>query len=113
MTNKNDRIINFSNFLSLVPEQVDEEIFQDIVKTGNVTIERIISHGHSSPETGWYDQEKNEWVMVVEGEAIIEFENEQQIRLNQNDFLLIEPHQKHRVKWTTPDRKTIWLAVHF
>ena len=113
MANINELQANFSNFMSLIPEKVDQEIFQDIVKTGNITIERIISHGQSSPETGWYEQEKSEWVMVVAGEAIIEFENEQEIRLKPNDFILIEPHRKHRVKWTTPNQKTIWLAVHF
>lgn len=109
----NDHALNFSNFMSLIPEQVDQELFQDIVKTENITIERIISQGHSSPETGWYDQEKSEWVMLVEGEAIIELENNEEIRLQKNDFLLLKPHQKHRLKWTHPDQKTIWLAVHF
>lgn len=113
MTSKKDKAVHFSNFLSQIPEQVYEEIFQEIVADANITIERIISHGHSSPETGWYDQEKSEWVMVIEGEAIIEFENEKEITLKQNDFLLIKPHQKHRVKWTSPDQKTVWLAIHF
>ncbi len=105
--------IHFSNFLSLIPEQVDEEIFQDIVDTGQLKIERIISHGQSSPETGWYDQEKSEWVMIIEGEAIIEFDDGTETRLGKNDFLFLKPHQKHRVKWTASDRKTIWLAVYF
>ena len=104
---------DFSNFLDLIPEHVDDEIFQDIFNNGQLKIERIISQGHSSPETGWYDQDKSEWVMVVEGEAIIEFEDGRETKLCKNDFLLLEPHRKHRVKWTSPDRKTIWLAVHF
>ena len=32
-------------------------------------IERIVSRGHASPEDFWYDQEENEWVMVVKGTA--------------------------------------------
>jgi len=105
--------VNFSNFLDLIPEQVHDEIFQNIINTGRLKIERIISHGQSSPETGWYDQEENEWVMVMEGEAIIEFEDHREVRLGKNDFLFLKSHRKHRVKWTTPDKKTIWLAIHF
>jgi cupin 2 domain-containing protein len=104
---------NFTNFLSHIPEKIDNEIFQDIVRSEQLTIERIISHGQSSPETGWYDQEKSEWVMVLEGEAILEFEDGRETSLGKHDFLLILPHQKHRVKWTSPEKKTVWLAVHF
>lgn len=103
----------FSNFTSMVPEKIEKEIFQEIVRTENITIERIISQGQSSPETGWYDQEKSEWVMVLEGEALVEFDDGEEARLGKNDFLMIFPHQKHRVKWTCPDRKTVWLAIYF
>ena len=51
--------------------------------------------------------------MIIEGEAIIEFDDGTETRLGKNDFLFLKPHQKHRVKWTASDRKTIWLAVYF
>ena len=30
----------------------------------------------SSPEDFWYDQDKNEFVILVSGSAVLEFENE-------------------------------------
>ncbi len=104
---------HFSNFLEFIPEKVKEEIFEDIVLAENIKIERIISCGQSSPEFGWYDQKKSEWVMVLEGKAILEFEGGKEVVLGKNDFITILPHQKHKVKWTDLEQKTIWLAVHY
>ncbi|MDX9881035.1 MAG: cupin domain-containing protein [Prolixibacteraceae bacterium] len=101
------------NFLEHIPEKVCEEIFGNIVQTENIKIERIVSHGQSSPGSGWYDQEKSEWVMVLEGQAILEFEGGKEVKLGKNDYINILPHRKHRVKWTDPEQKTIWLAVHY
>lgn len=92
---------------------LDTEIFEDLAKGGGVTIERIISKGHRSPETGWYDQEKNEWVMVLKGEAILLYEDGESINLNPGDYINIPAHTKHRVQWTAPGVETIWLAVHY
>lgn len=38
-------------------------------------IERIISHGHASPEGFWYDQGQSEWVVVLKGAARLQFED--------------------------------------
>lgn len=105
--------IQLSNFMEFILEKVNEEIFEEIVQSENIKIERIISCGQSSPESGWYDQEKSEWVMVLEGKAILEFEGGNEVELGKNDFITILPHQKHKVKWTDPEQKTIWLAVHY
>jgi hypothetical protein len=45
-----------NNMFSSLPENIDEEVSEDIVKGKHVRIERIVSHRHSSPSTGWYDQ---------------------------------------------------------
>ncbi|ARP40513.1 hypothetical protein K08M4_38520 [Vibrio syngnathi] len=47
-----------SNIYDDVPSSILDEIFNDIITTENVRIERIISHGHSSPEQGWYTKMK-------------------------------------------------------
>ena len=78
-----------------------------------VHIERIISKGHNSAESGWYDQDRNEWVMVLQGEAILLLEGGSPVNLKAGDFMNIPAHQKHRVEWTDPDTETIWLAVHY
>ncbi len=90
-----------------------EEFFELLVKNDAVTIEKIISKGQKSPESDWYDQEKNEWVMVLKGKAILSFEDKMSVHLNEGDFINIPAHKKHRVAWTDPDSETIWLAVHY
>ena len=32
-----------------------------------VKVERIISKGHKSPANFWYDQDQNEWVIILKG----------------------------------------------
>jgi cupin 2 domain-containing protein len=103
-----------SNIFSELPADLDEEIFQDILKTANVRIERIISRGHSSPADGWYDQEEDEWVIVLEGSAVILMEEgNREVHLEKGDYLNIPAHARHKVLWTAPDQLTIWLAVFY
>ncbi len=78
-----------------------------------IRIERIISKGHSSPQSGWYDQDKNEWVLLLKGEAVLLFADESSANLKSGDFINIPAHKKHKVEWTDPDTETIWLAVHY
>lgn len=90
-----------------------QEIFEQIVKTPDIRIERIVSRGHASPAKGWYDQDEDEWVAVLQGSGKILFEEGREILLGQGDYLHIRAHQKHRVSWTDPAAVTIWLAVFF
>ena len=102
-----------ANIFSNIPDQIPDEIFEDIVTTNTVRIERILSYGHSSPESSWYDQAENEWVIVLEGQGVIQFENGKTVTLNQGDYLNIPARQKHRVASTAEDTRTIWLAVFY
>jgi len=102
-----------NNIFSWLPENTDEEVFEDIVKGKHVRIERIVSHGHSSPRTGWYDQTENEWVMVLSGSGLLSFENGDEVLLEKGDHLNIPAHAKHRVAWTAPDEPTIWIGVFY
>ena len=101
------------NIFSAIPGKLDQEVFELLAGNGGVTIERIISKGQKSPESGWYDQEKNEWVMVLKGKAVLSFEDQASVQLNEGDFINIPAHKKHKVAWTDPDNETIWLAVHY
>lgn len=102
------------NFFTHVPNRIDDEIFETILHASDVTIERIISKGQASPPEFWYDQDRNEWVMVVQGQARLRFENGNEIlELRSGDYVNIPAHCKHRVEWTDPDQVTIWLAVHY
>ena len=102
-----------SNIYSDVPSSIPAEIFNDIITTENVRIERIISHGHRSPEQGWYDQDENEWVMVLEGQGVIEFEDGRVVTLSKGDYINIAAREKHKVIGTDRDVVTIWLAVFY
>ena len=105
--------MNHTNIFASLPQNLDTEVFEDIVRSQSVRIERILSKGHTSPETGWYDQDEHEWVMVLEGSAALEFEDGTRCDLSAGDYVNILAHTKHKVAWTDPDKVTVWLAVFY
>ena len=100
------------NLFKNIPHKLKEELFEEILSNKNIMIERIISKGHASPQSEWYDQEKNEWVLVLQGEAILAFEDKE-VHLCAGDYCNIPAHVKHRVAWTQSAHETIWLAIHY
>jgi cupin 2 domain-containing protein len=104
---------SLQNIFSDLPAQLPEELVETLVTSDRVRIERIVSHGHASPEGFWYDQDQNEFVMLLKGAARLQFEGEDEpIEMSPGDFIEIPAHRKHRVEWTTPDGPTVWLAVY-
>ena len=101
------------NLFSHISQDLGREAFDQILSSGAVRIERIVSLGHTSPETGWYDQAEHEWVLVAAGSGTLEFEDGRRITLEKGDYLNIPAHERHRVVWTDPNRPTIWLAVFY
>ena len=102
-----------NNIFAQIPEQLPEELFDCIIKQDNIVIERIVSNGHISPVGQWYDQARDEWVILLQGKATLLFEKDKNlIRLAPGDYLLIPAHTRHRVEWTQPDFNTVWLAIH-
>ncbi len=103
-----------NNIFSGIPENIPEEIIETIISSEKMSIERIISKGHRSPEGFWYDQEKNEWVILHQGAARIRFESEDEpVHMKPGDHIHIPAHCRHRVEWTDPDCTTVWIAVFF
>ena len=103
-----------NNLLANIPTELPEELFECLLDTPSVRIERIISCAHASPEGFWYDQDEDEWVVVVRGAATLLIEGEPEpLEMRAGDFVNIAAHTRHRVQWTTPDEPTIWLAVHY
>ncbi len=100
------------NIFTKIPKDLDEEFFEKLISQDNIKIQRIISKGHTSPKSGWYNQNENEWVIILQGEAILSFE-EKDINLKVGDYINIPAHTKHKVSWTKPNTQTIWLAVHY
>ncbi|HEY9035654.1 MAG TPA: cupin domain-containing protein [Pseudomonadales bacterium] len=101
------------NVLESLPETLDEELFTEIIRGENVKIERIVSKGHASPASGWYDQDCHEWVVVLKGAATLSFANGDDVQLRPGSHLNIPAHTRHKVAWTTPDTETVWLAIHY
>ena len=103
-----------NNLFTNIPTDLPEELVDVLAENKHVCIERIVSTGHASPDGFWYDQEENEWVVVLKGEAKLLFEdNDEPMHLRSGDYVNIAAHRKHRVEWTTPDEPTMWLAVFY
>ena len=101
--------VQVQNIFSHMPVPDGQEQFVTLLQNSYMTIERIVSHGHSSPPGFWYDQAEDEWVIVLRGQATLEFEGDECVELREGDFLTVPRHVKHRVQETGP--QTVWLAV--
>ena len=102
------------NLFANLPTNLPDELFTTLLEAGQVRIERIVSHGHASPEGFWFDQDQHEWVMVLKGAARLRLEGDAPpVEMKPGDFVNIPAHTKHQVEWTTPEEPTIWLAVHY
>ncbi|MCP3870593.1 MAG: cupin domain-containing protein [Gammaproteobacteria bacterium] len=101
------------NIYQQIPVDTPSEVFEILVDKGDVKIERIISRGHKSPDKGWYNQDREEWVMVLKGDASIAFEDDTVVHLHAGDYLNIPAHRKHKVIHTSTLPETIWLAVFY
>ena len=101
-----------NNIFNLTPSLPDKELFESIIANDNILIERIISTGQTTPLGEWYDSDKDEWVILLQGEAVLSYEDGSQIKLTAGDYLFIPAHQKHRVEYTSVLPPCIWLAVH-
>ncbi|MCB1120634.1 MAG: cupin domain-containing protein [Verrucomicrobiae bacterium] len=93
-----------------LPVEGPEEFFQTLHQQPGLKIERILSNGHTTPKGEWYNQDWDEWVLVVRGKGIIRFPDDSEETLEKGDYLFIPSHKKHRVIFTDP--QTLWLAVH-
>jgi cupin 2 domain-containing protein len=99
------------NLLEL-PKSSGTKELTEILAEGQIKIERIISTGQITPVDEWYDQDKDEWVLLVEGEAKLTFEDSGEITLKKGDYILIKAHERHRVTYTSTHPPCIWLAIH-
>jgi len=105
---------NIENLFEDIPATLPQELFQTLVKKGKVRIERIVSEGQSTLKGECYCQAWDEWVILLSGSAGLLFDGDTAPRiLKPGDYLLIPAGCRHRVEWTEPDCKTVWLAVHF
>lgn len=101
------------NLFFNLPQDPQEELFEDLFRGKNIRIERIISNGQSSPEGFWYDQEWDEWVILLSGSAELEFEEGKTINLTPGNYVYIPAQKRHRVNSTSKENLSVWVAIHF
>ena len=105
---------DLQNLFRDVATKLPAEAVEVLASSPHVRVERIVSHGHSSPDGFWYDQECNEFVVLLTGAARLRFEDEDApVEMRPGDWLTIPARRRHRVEWTDPATPGVWLAVHF
>lgn len=100
------------NLFDLPTGEWRDEIFEILHQSAHVRIERILSRGHRTPPGEFYDQERDEWVVLLQGQARIDFDDGSARQLESGDHLLIPKHVRHRVGHTSTEPPCVWLAVH-
>jgi len=101
------------NLFDEVPAPSAAEHLTTLLASENFHLERIISTGQSTPEGQWLTQETGEWVVLLSGAAGLRFEQDaQEIVMRPGDYVYIPAGCRHRVAWTSPDEKSVWLALH-
>ena len=85
------------------------ETFHTLLESPHARLEQIVSRGQASPPNFWYDQEEEEWVLLLRGEATLEFADGRLVELTAGSHLTIPKHVRHRVHRTSED--AIWLAL--
>jgi cupin 2 domain-containing protein len=101
------------NLLRDLPAATADEIVEVLASSAAVRIERIVSHGQTSPPGFWYDQAEAEFVVVLAGAARLLFAEGEMVALGPGDWVDIAAHRRHRVEWTDPQKTTVWLAVFY
>lgn len=102
------------NLFADIPENLKDELIEIIIHTSSFRMERIVYQGHCSPGGFWYDQNENEWVILLKGSAGLRFDDKEElVVLHPGDYLHIDRYQRHRVEWTDPGQETVWLAVYY
>jgi cupin 2 domain-containing protein len=89
-----------------------EESVDTLCERADLRIERIVSTGQVTPDGHWYDQDHDEWVLVLKGSARLRIEGEAEDReLEEGDYIFLPAHCRHRVAWTRSRPPTVWLAI--
>ena len=78
-----------------------------VARLGGVEIEQIVSGTLPAPVD--YDQDHDEWAVVLVGGALLDVAGER-VELGEGDWVLLPAHVPHRLLEARPG--TTWLALH-
>ena len=84
-----------------------EELFVELLAHRNLVVEQILSGESTSPAE--YVQEQDEWVVVLEGAAVLDVGGER-VELEAGEWVFLPARVPHTVVCTAAG--TSWLAVH-
>ena len=100
-----------------------KKVVKILTENENVKIEKIISTGQV---TGWQESDKNEFVILIQGNAEIENfnaneniikniknTNDMKLQLGKGDTVLIKKGERHRVSYTSKNPCCIWICIFF
>ena len=88
------------------------ELSEPLAEGAGVLVERIVSTGQSTPQGEWLESTRDEWVVLLQGDAELGFDDGSRMTLSPGDHVLIEAMRRHRVERTSAEPPCIWLAVH-
>lgn len=101
---------DFYKLPEILPPLPTEEIVEILAEDSTGRIERIISWGQSSPAGFWYDQAEDEFVYLLQGQAVLDFE-EGPTMLHAGENVWIPAHRRHRLTYTSSNPPCIWLCI--
>jgi cupin 2 domain-containing protein len=87
-------------------------VTEPLACSDDVLVERIVSTGQSTPPGSWLEGSRDEWVVLLEGEAELAYGDGSRLALRPGDHVLLAAGMRHRVEWTSSDPPAVWLAVH-
>jgi cupin 2 domain-containing protein len=92
-----------ANIFADLSRALGQEQFLTLFENDAVTIERIVSRCSSSPPGFWYDQPRDEWVIMLRGHATLEFEGGELFEMREGDYL--PSRAVSSIGWLKPMRR--------
>lgn len=99
-------MIRCHNIFNQKSPLVDSERFTTVIETNSFRVESICSWMNTPGE--YFDQNEDEWVVLITGEAILEIE-EIEYPLIAGDSIFLPKHTRHRVISTS--QNAVWIGV--
>ena len=79
-----------------------------LTSDSGLLVERIVSWGHVTPEGQWYDQEKDEWALLLEGSARLGFADGREVAAS----VFCCPSMYATVYWRPASPVSGWPSTH-
>jgi cupin 2 domain-containing protein len=99
--------MNIGNLFTAAEPPAQGERFEELLSCRNLRIERIVSS--SSIVSSEYNQEQDEWVALLRGEATLDIAGER-VELRAGDHVFLPARTPHTV--LRASQGALWLAIH-